>query len=109
MKNYILLSLLFILTSFSKPEVKFYLVSQPGIISGKYGQVEYVCGNSKDPNIRFRYEISLKPGTYCYYNFNKSDTISFAIDNSGAYKLGFQEDHPSFSIYKNDPFEETSL
>ena len=109
MKNYILLTLLFILSSFTRPSTKFYLVSSPGIITGKYGQVEYICGNSSDSTMRSVYEVYLKPGSYRYYNFNKLDTIPFVIDNSGVYKLGFREDHQSLSIFANDPFEQASL
>ncbi len=94
-------------TKTQKP-LEFCIVSKPGYITNQHGSVVYICQDSKDFGIdRYVYNVSLTKGTYSYYNMDKSDTITFAIDKNGAYKLGFYEDHKSFSIYKNDPFSQS--
>lgn len=89
-----------------KPKtLDFCIVSKPGVITNQRGNIIYFCQDGHDIGIdRYAYEISLSSGTYAYYNLDKSDTISFAIDKTGAYKLGFYEDHKSFAIYKQNPF-----
>lgn len=109
MKNIIAFGLLLLLTSFSKvSETHFYIVAKPGLIVDKYTNIVYICGDRTSPqDERSVYDVSIKSGTYAYINFDKSDTITFAIDKTGAYKIGFQENHSSFTILKKSPFDES--
>lgn len=105
------MGLIFTLTSFNsiEKETTFYLISKPGYINGKYDRLCYICEGTKSVGFgRFSFEINLKNGTYNFITFDKSDTIPFVVDDKGVYKLGFQENHPTFNIYREDPFAETA-
>lgn len=107
---FILMGLIFTLTSFNliKKETTFYLISKPGFINGKYDKLCYVCEGINSVGFgRFSFEIELQSGVYTFITFDKSDTIPFVVDDHGVYKLGFQENHPTFNIYKQNPFAET--
>lgn len=107
MKNILLFLLFTTLTSFqNSAEVRFHIVAKSGLIVNKRNDIVYFCTNGDKFDIeRSVYDISLRKGTYAYINLDKSDTVSFAIDETGAYKLGFQEDHTSFTILKDSPFD----
>lgn len=85
---------------YEKKSSTFYLVTQPGFITNGRGAVQYYLpgGGSK-----YYYEINLKEGVYSFITVNVTpqDTVSFAIDRTGAYKLGYQENHPNFLIFKD--------
>lgn len=109
MKNTLLFLLFLTLTSFQKNmEVSFHIVAKSGMIVNQRNNIVYFCTDGDKFDIeRSVYDISLRKGTYAYINLDKSDTITFAIDETGAYKLGFQEDHGSFLILKESPFDGT--
>lgn len=85
--------------NFKKKETEFYLICSPGFIINKFGAVQYYLPGGDS---RYYYLISLKNGTYQYQTISEPrDSVSFAVDELGAYKLGFQEIHPNFTIYKD--------
>ena len=118
MKKLLLLLSFVVLTSFSEnlkvnPEKSqknpknfiFYIVAKDGFIlnADHHNSFTYFC-QTKDTSYRSIYRISLPIGNYRYVNLDKSDTISFVVDKSGVYKLGFYEDHKSFDVLKYSPF-----
>ena len=89
-----------------KHELNFFIVSKNGFITNERGNIVYVCKGDPEHNIdRYLFDLTLTNGTYTFFNIDKSDTISFAIDNTGAYKLGFYEDHNSLTVFKDNPFK----
>lgn len=82
-----------------KGEVTFYLVTKPGFIANKWGAVQYYLPG--DDN-KYYYEITLKTGFYYFQTISHPrDSVSFVVDNNGVYKLGYQELHPNFIIFKD--------
>ena len=79
----------------------FYLVTSPGFVTNGRGAVDYYLPGGA--NGRYYYEIDLKEGIYSFITtgINPRDTTPFIIDKTGVYKLGFQEDHPNFMIFKD--------
>jgi len=78
----------------------FYIVTHNGYVTNQYGAVQYYLpGEDK----RYYYEITLKEGVYTFITLGltPNDTVPFAIDQTGVYKLGFQETHPNFLIFKD--------
>ena len=82
-----------------KGEITFYLVSNPGFISNKWGAVQYYLPGDGG---KYYYEITLRKGVYSFQTTSEPrDSVTFAIDNDGVYKLGFQELHPNFIVFKD--------
>jgi hypothetical protein len=102
MKKILLILLTFCLVSFTKPSQTFTIICKSGFIVGKWDKIEYYLPTGEE--YRAVYDINLKYGYYRFINLDKSDTIPFAVTKEGVYKIGFQEDHPSFTILKNPIF-----
>ncbi len=81
-------------------ETEFYLICNSGFIENSRGAILFILpGNNTS---RYYYNISLRKGVYQYQSVGEPrDSVTFAVDESGAYKLGFQELHPVFTIYKD--------
>lgn len=103
MKTLLITLLSFLLLSFTRPTQKFVLVAKAGIIVGKWNKIEYYLptGDNESRNV---FDLELKYGVYNFINLDKSDTIPFAVTKEGVYKLGFYEDHPSLTIFKEPIF-----
>lgn len=84
-----------------RKDLRFFLVTEKGSITDKYGFVRYYLTGD---GYRYYYDLNLKVGVYSFQSANNHDTVPFVVDKSGVYKLGFQEDHPNFQIYKDSFF-----
>lgn len=86
-------------TTNDKGEVTFYLITKPGLIANKWGAVQYYLPGNDE---KYYYEITLKKGLYSFQTISQPrDSVTFVVDNGGAYKLGFQEIHPYFIVFKD--------
>jgi len=51
---------------------------------------------------KYYYQIGLKKGNYSFQTkYEPKDNLQFVIDQNGVYKLGYQESHPYFMVYKD--------
>jgi len=50
---------------------------------------------------RYYYELTLPEGVYSYIMLDNRDTIEFAVNKEGVFKLGFYENHPDFVILRD--------
>lgn len=81
-------------------ETEFYLICNSGFIANTRGAILFILPGGSTS--RYYYNISLKKGVYQYQTVSEPrDSVTFAVDETGAYKIGFQELHPSFTIYKD--------
>ena len=84
---------------FPHKETQFYLICNPGFIENTRGAVQYYLPGGTG---KYYYEVSLRKGTYGYQTISEPrDSVTFVVDEKGAYKLGFQELHPNFVILKD--------
>lgn len=79
-------------------KITFYLVAPAGYIADIHGTVAYYLPGYAN---KYYYELELNEGIYSFQTLTNRDTIPFVVDSIGVYKLGFQELHPNFLVFKD--------